>query len=116
MATVHLFPLALTTSTPRVSPAVSYSGSGQALFRVVSPTWATDDPAIQVAFAVQQSFDGGATWADMCAAGFQPQSFGKGGQLPPMGCSANDAQGARQLRAVLSASAPITVGIDATVS
>jgi hypothetical protein len=114
MATVALFPIA-TTAAPRISASVNYSGSGTALFQVLSSTWNTDSPTIAVTFEVQHSFDSGATWQDMCATLWHPGEFGKGGALPAMACTAEDVLGSRLLRAVLSASASIQVGIQATV-
>ena len=116
MATVTLFPIAVTDSTGRTSGSVSYSGSGAAFFRVLSDTWVTDDPAILVTFEVQQSFDNGANWQDMCPFFWQPPTLAKDGGLPAGQCTAGDTQGARLLRALLSASAPISIGVSATVA
>jgi hypothetical protein len=117
MATVTIFPIAATHSTPRVSASVSYSGAGAAVFNVLSNTWATDSPSIAVTFVVEQSFDGGVTWQGMCAATWRPQSFApRTGALPNLRCTATDVLGSRLLRATLSASASIQVGVSATVS
>jgi len=113
--TVTIFPIDVTTTTPRLSQTVNYTGSGAALFRALSNTWATDDPAIVVSFAVEQSFDGGTNWQTMCPTTWTPQSFAKDGGLPALQCTAGDVLGSRLLRGNLSASATISVGVTATV-
>lgn len=116
MATVTLFSIANTTTPGRTSATVSYSGSASALFKVLSNTWTTDNPSIVVSFAIQQSFDSGTTWQDFCSTQWNPNTFGKGGAMPAIACTAQDVSGQRLLRAVLSASSPINVGISATVT
>ncbi len=118
MATVTIFPIASTSTLPRTSASVSYSGAGAAQFQVLSNTWVSDSAAIAVDFQVQQSFDSGASWLDMCATTWQPGALTDKGNLPALVCTASstDTKGSRLLRAVLSASAPINVGISATVA
>lgn len=113
--TVTIFPIANTGASARTSASVAYSGTASALFRVKSNTWSTDSPAINVSFAVQQSFDGGATWQDVASTVWNPGSFGKGGALPAIQITVGDVAGARDLRAVLSADTTLKVGISATL-
>jgi hypothetical protein len=118
MATFHLFPVAATVAgTPRISASQSYGGRTRTvMLQVVSTTWGTDDPTITVTLAVQQSFDNGSTWADMCSGTFHPQNFSRTGALPAMECEAGDNLGARLVRAVLSVDkGTLTMGIDATI-
>lgn len=118
MATVTLFPIANTGTTPRTSATVNYNGAASALFTLLSNTWATDNSSIVVTFAIQQSFDSGATWQDFCSTQWSPQTnWGKGGPptLPSIQCTAEDVSGSRLLRAQLSATSTLQVGIQATV-
>lgn len=118
MPTVTIFPIVATNATLRVSANIDYSGSGSAILRILSDTWATDDPAIAVSASIEESFDAGVNWQPMCGPSiFHPGEWGKGGQpiLPAMGCEAYDTGQARKLRALLWASATIQVGLSATV-
>lgn len=117
MPTVHLFPVApVLAGTPEISDSFNYAGKTRTVkLQVVSTTWNTDDPTILVTLSVQQSFDNGVNWQDMCVASFHPQTFSRTGGLPAMGCTAGDDLGARKVRAVLEVdTGTLTLGIDAT--
>lgn len=116
-ATVTLFPVAATNAgTPRISAALNYGGRATSVkLQVVSSTWATDNPVITVTLAVQQSFDNGTNWQDMCVSSFHPRTFSRTGALPAMNCWAGDDLGARKVRATLAVdTSSLTLGIDAT--
>lgn len=117
--TFTVFPVAATTAgNPRVSASATYNGrSGSVLLRVVSPTWATDDPTITVTLEVQMSFDNGVTWTDLGVDTFTPQTVsGRTGALPAFNCTAGDDLGVRKVRVVLSVDHGVLVmGISATI-
>lgn len=118
MPTVTALPVALTTAgTPRTSASVAYNGAHDktVLLQIVSPTWATDDPTINVTLAIQASYDSGATWVNFCGMTCNPGAFGKNGLPGALGCSAGDDLGARLVRVFLDIDKDtLTLGVDAT--
>ena len=116
MATV--IAVALTDpATPRLSASFSYLGRHDRSIEVdiVCPTWDTENPTTQITIEVQQSFDSGATWENIAILSAHAGQRGRTGNMPTLTCQVVDEDGARIGRARLTVSAPITVGVAATV-
>ena len=102
---------------PRYSATFSYQGRHDRSIQVTPncPTWDTANPAIQVTIQVQQSFDNGDTWADIGVLTAHAGQRSRTGLMPSLMCQVIDTDGPRLGRGKLTVSAPITVGVDATV-
>lgn len=103
---------------PYVTGAQSYNGAATSVVaQIVSSTWATDDPAIVVTFALDRSLDGGATWTEVEVGQTNPQQFNaKGGGLPSFQVPSNLLGTAAQVRVRLGLSATLKMGMSATIT
>jgi hypothetical protein len=108
---------ATNAENPRYSAEFSYLGRHDRSIHVgiLCPTWDTENPATTVKVQVQQSFDNGDTWEDIAILEAHAGQRSRNGFIPNMTCQVTDTLGARLGRGKLTVSAPITVGVDATV-
>ena len=118
MPTIHAISVASTVAgAPRSSASVDYNGTSDKTVTVllVCPTWASADPAQTVTVDVQQSFDGGSTWASFAVMTTQGGRLSRLGNMPSMQCQCVDGLGVRKARVVLAVDiGSLVAGVDVT--